>query len=337
MSSGLIVTIARPGWRDKRILQAVTCSASWEVSRIGRCSFQITARDAHRLGFTELRGLWVAVNLGRSGLWGGIIKRNPTEISTGMMELSCDSFHVLLKGIVTQRTYRQASAPAGSLWLAAISSLASDRAWWIDSFEADEGGPCLSMEWRGDDLYDVTDYLATTAGQEWDVVLNPDWSISAVMRKHVGLNKLGSVLIADGYNVRSGGVQPSNDPIVNVIYANTEEEDWESAEQVIAIDTESRERYETIAVTKRYPATLGEASLYSRAQGDLATLAKPAIPATLMIPSKNIVVSDIRQGDRVRYWSVPQNRAYELRVISRSVDLQDGDIKVGGDCTELAA
>jgi hypothetical protein len=80
MSSGLIVTIAYPGWRNKRILQAVTCSASWEISRIGRCSFQIPAKDAHKLGFTELPGLWDSVNIGRTGLSGGIINRNPYEL-----------------------------------------------------------------------------------------------------------------------------------------------------------------------------------------------------------------------------------------------------------------
>lgn len=335
MSTGLIVTIAYPGWRRKRTLYAVSGSGSWTVSSKGIGSFSIRARDAHMLGFESLRGLWIRVDFGRSGLWGGVIKRNPTEVREGMMELSCDSFHILLRGIVTQRTYRQASAPAGTLWLSAISDLATDRAWWIDSFEADEGGPCLQMEWRGDDLYDLTDYLATNSGHEWDVVLNDDWSISAVFRKQVGRDKRGSVLLADNYNVRAGSVQPSNDSLINTIYASTEEEDWEGAESTVAINAASRDQYGTMAATRRYAATLGAESLYTRAQADLATLAKPAIPATILIPRNNIVVSDIRQGDTVRYWSVRQNEQYEFRVLSRSIDLDEGDVKLGGDCEAL--
>lgn len=337
MSAGnLLLTVSEPGWRDKRDVQVVSVAASWEVSTLGLLSAKLPAKRAHLLGIGEWLGKWVRADLGRQGIWGGIIQRNPTETSDGTMELSCDSFHALFDGIATAATYRQASASAGALWLRAIADAPTNRTRWISSIRADEDGPSIAMEWRGDDLYDLSGYLADTSDHEWDVVLNADWTISAVFRKRVGRDRRGRVLLIEGRNGVSGQVAPSRDDLVNVIRAHHEEEQWETSPVTIAIDARSRQRYEEITKTRSYAAMTGPESLYIRAKQDLARESVVKMPTTVIVPASDRQLSDVRQGDTVRYWSARQNKRGDLRIISRSIDVSEGTVKLAGDFVEAS-
>lgn len=333
MNGGILLTISDPGFRNQRTVEVASLSASWEVSAIGRLSATIPADVAHRLGFTYLVDKWVHWDGGRCGLWGGVIRRTPTETRNGTMELSCDTFHVLFQGIATQRSYRQASAPAGALWVRAVSDAATDRRLWVDSYAADEDGPLVALEWRGDDLYDVSDWLATNTGHEWDVTLDTNLKISAEFRKRVGRTK--RVILADGYNVTAGQVAPSVDPVVNEIIAIPEEQQWERTARSVVVDASSVTRFGRVQETRRYAGLSGPESLFTRARLDLERDAELAIPATVIVPATDPVNGSIRQGDSVRYWSARQNRQYEMRITSRSIDVAEGQVTYAGDCMEI--
>lgn len=331
MSTSLLITVANHGWRNRRVIEVSSASCGWEVGKARTLSVSLPASDAHRLGFSELKGLWVRMDFGGLGPWGGIIRRNPTETLSGTMELSCDSFHMLLKHIRTPRTYRQASAPAGALWMRALADCATDRRLWLDSYAADEDGPLLTTEWRGDDLYDLTDYLATNSNHEWDVTLNDDWSITGEFRRTIGRRKQS--LLADGYNVAVGGVSPSSETIVNDIIAVSDDQQWETAPGVIVTDADSLAMpWGRQAETRRYAGVTGVDSLYVRAKQDLARDASPAIPATVVIAATDMAAYDIRQGDTVPYWSARQNAQYDFRVRSRAFSTEDGQLQLGGEC-----
>lgn len=336
MSDGILLTVAEPGWRDRRVLPVASLSASWSVEALGVLSAQLPADAVHRLGFAELLGKWVAWDGGALGLWGGVLRRTPSETRSGTLELSCDSFRVLFRGIATPRTYKLATAPAGALWIRGVSDAVTDRRLWLDSYAADEDGPVLALEWRGDDLADVSDQLARLSDHEWDATLNSNWTIGAAFRRRLGRDLTGSVVLADGYNVVAGQVAPSLDPLVNAIVAIPDDRQWERTQRAVAVDAGSIATYGRVEVTRRYEGVFGPDSLYTRAKQDVERESGPAIPATVVVALAHPVNGSIRQGDTVRYWSARQNARYAFRVTSRAVDVGEGTVTYGGDCEAVS-
>lgn len=341
MRGASVLTMANPGWHRKRSLTAGEFALSWNVGKSGLLSAKIPARTAATLasvlGRRDLKGAWVAWRSPQLGNWGGIIRRNPTDVGDGLMELSADSFEVLFKGVLTRRTYLTATGSAGNLALNVITDSATDRQLWIDDIAADDTGPTMSIEWRGDDLYDVLDELAQSSGYEWNVFLNDDWTIAFRFRKRIGSSKLGAVLYAEGYNIASidNQVQPSIETLANDIRAVPGDQLWETAPGAIATDSDSIVTYGRQAYTRRYVDLSGPASLETRARSDLILAAQPATPATIVVPVTDRQLPDVRIGDSVRYWSARQNARYELRIMSISYEAASGQVKLAGDGTVI--
>lgn len=342
MRSAALVTVATPGFSTLRTVAVSDLAVSWEVSKPGLLSgklpWKAAAALAGALGRDTLLGAWVAWQSPQLGNWGGIVARNPSDVGEGMMELSADSFHKLLSGIVTRRDYTTATGSPGALAINAITDAATDRQLWLDAIAADDTGPTMRLDARGDDLYDVIDGIATDSGYEWNVALNDDWTISFELRKRIGKNRLGRVLYADGYNVvPAGTVSPSIDELANELHAVPGDQQWETAAGAIVADADSVRTYGRRAATRRYVGLSDVSSLETRGRLELATAAQPSIPAAITVPITDRQLPNVRIGDSVRYWSARQNKRYELRVFAISYESRDGTVKLSGDCADMDA
>lgn len=331
-SSGHTVTISDHGGTNPVILPISNPSASWEVSAIGRFSCHIPAKRAHALGLGDLKGKRLRWDHPTMGAWGGRIKRNPTETMAGTMELSADSHHAAMKGVLTPISMDTATGSPGQLALRLLTVSATDRRMPFDSIIASSGGPVLRVDLRGDDLFDVISSLASENDHEFDVTLNDDGTVDWAFKRRVGNDLTANVILSEGWNVYGGTIAPTTDSIVNHILAVSDDQDWVTAPKKVVIAPDSITAYERQAETRRYTGMPGRASLNVRANADLTYDSLPAIPATITLRDNHPVLSLIRQGDTVRLWSDRQNAQYFFRIVSRSVE--DGTAKIAGDCIE---
>lgn len=330
--AGLSVTIANPGWRNPVVVPISGPSASWEVSTPGRFSAHISSKRAHSLGFGDLKSKWLRWDHPTMGAFGGQIRRNPTDSTSGTMELSVDSFHVRMKGIRTPTSMKTASGSPGQLAMQLLTLSATDKRLWFDSIVASSSGPVLRIDLRGDDLFDVISSLANDNDYEFGVTVNDDGTIDWTFHHRIGTDKTGSVILAEGLNVISCQIAPTIDPMVNDILAASGEDDWGDSPKKVVTDPDSILTYERQATTRQYMGLPGIASLTVRANLDLALDSLPAMPAVVTVNENDPVNRNIREGDTVRLWSASQNGQYFFRIRSRSVD--GGVAKYAGDCID---
>lgn len=332
LRGGHFAIIARPRWQNPVYVPVSQPSASWAVSDIGVFSAHLPAARAHALGFDNLKDLWIRWDHPTMGIWAGVIKRNPTEINSGVMELSADSFHVRMKGVRTPTSLQVLSGSPGQLALRLLTMSATDKRLWFDDIAASASGPALRLELRGDDLYSAIESLANENDHEFDITINDDGTIDWAFKRRIGRDKRGSVLLVEGVNVLGGQIAPTTDGLVNDILAVSDEQDWTFAKKRVVANPDSIDQYERIAVTRRYTGSPGGSSLVTRANQDLAIESYEAVPVSITMQAQNPLLSAIRQGDTVRFWSSSQNRRYWFRVMSRSFD---GSLaKLAGDCVD---
>ena len=335
MSSALsTITLASRGWQDAQSVSVASVSASWGVSEIGRFSAILTVEQVRKLGFTSLLGLWVLWEHPTLGRWGGVVEDRNVDLFRGTIELGGASFATLMRKKRTSRSQRISSAPAGSLWLRAVTDVQTDQDLDIDEANADEGGNLLTWEWRGDDLFQVTDALARAANHEYDVYLNDDLRIVAEFRERVGADKRGYVLLIEGRDVLGGTVAESTYDLINDILAVSGDDDWADADHAIVTNPDSIDLYGRQQATSAYDYATRRASLIPRAQEELVTLSVPSIPVTVRVAASNPQLSLFGVGDTVTLWSATANKHYDYRVLSRAIAADEGEVTLSGDCTE---
>ena len=334
MASGLsTLTIGARRWGNAQSVTVASVSASWGVSTIGRLSAVLTARQAGRLGFASLLGLWVLWEHETLGPWGGVVEDVTFDLDRGTVEMGAASFATLLRKRRTSRSFRTQSAPAGSLWLRAMTDVQTDQDLDIDSAAADEDGTLFTVEWRGDDLFQLTDSLATASQHEYDVAVDADRRIAAEFRAQVGADRRGSVLLIEGRDVLGGQIAPTSYDLVNDLLAVSADGDWAAVEHAVVLDGDSLEAYGRHQGVAAYDYTTRRATLVPRAEEDLVTLSVPAIPASLRVAASNRQLTAFTHGDTVRLWSASANAMYDFRVLSRAVDADEGVVTLAGDCT----
>jgi len=326
------ITLAYRGWGDAKSIGVASVSASWGVSEIGRFSGILTANQARMLGFSSLLGLWVLWEHPTLGRWGGVIEDLNVDLFRGTVELAGASFATNLRKKRTSRNQRVSSAPAGSLWLRAVSDVQNDQDLDIDEANADEGGNLLTWEWRGDDLFQVTDALARTANHEYDVYLDDNLRVIAEFRERVGEDKTGSVLLIEGRDVLDGTIAESTYDLINDILAVSGDDEWAAADHAVVTDPDSIDLYGRQQGTSAYDYATRRASLIPRAQEELVTLAEPARPATVRVAATNPQLSLFNIGDTVELWSATANQRYDFRVLSRAIAADEGVVTLSGDC-----
>src|SRR4029434_6580648 len=114
MNGSSTITMSNPGWHGERHVQVVNLSPAWRVNGPGRLSCHLSGREANLLGFPALLGRWVWWE-GATVPWSGFVEDLTTEVSSGVIELSCTDMSSLLDLMMTPRTYRLTSSSAGAL------------------------------------------------------------------------------------------------------------------------------------------------------------------------------------------------------------------------------
>lgn len=335
--SGLsTLIVANERWADARMVPVTNIAASWAVSQVGILSAMLSCRQALLTGIGELKGRWVRWDHHTMGTWVGVCLDDPADLDAGTIELSCESMHRQLKKRRTGFDEAPEPAPVGTLALRAIASANVDRDIWIDRFRADEDGPWITRSWRGDDLFDVIDALAQESGYEYDVFLADDGLLEFDFRRQIGGDYRQTILVAEGYDIAGGQVQPSIADLVNDRLAVSSDEQWADSSRTIVEHPVSRDTYGRMQDTEQYDYATHPSALRTRAEQDLATLALPAISITIRIPDRRPVLKRIRHGDTIRLWIASKNRQYDFRVTSRAINVDDGMVTLAGTATEAA-
>lgn len=337
LSALTYLTIAERRWGDKREVRAGDISANWSVSRPGRLSAILDAKQAWLLDVTDYLGKWVRWDHPTMGTWGGIVQDVVYDFQRGTVELSCDSFHDLFAKRRTPATYRQDSAPAGSIVLRAITDTNAEDAIGIDSAAADGDGPLFQIQWRGQELGSVIQSVASMAGMEYDVTVDDDtWSVDFEFRHRVGRDQTGSVLLVEGYQIVDGQATRSRANLVNDRLAASPESDWAKAKKTVVVNAASVDAYGRRQDTERYAGLTSVPALQSRARTDLLRLGQPAIPLSIRVPDTERQLLDVRNGDTIRLWSASANATYSFRVMNRAVVAAQGIVTLTGDAEEAA-
>jgi hypothetical protein len=333
--SGLsTLTVARRGWADKREVRGANVQASWTVSRPGRLSATLSARDAWLMGIDDYLGRWVRWDHPLMGPWGGEIEDQPVNLGGGLIELSCTGFAAILKRYRTKKHYRAVSSPAGSLVLRAFADLAIKTP--FDTIGADTDGDPIAHTWRGDLLSSVVDRLAKASAHQYDATLADDWTIDFEFRRRTGSDKTGSVCLIEGYHIADGAITPSVSQLTNDILAVSGIRNWDKAPSTVAQAPNSIVTYGRRQAVQRYSGFTTARALESRAKVDLAALDDPVIPVTIRLSDREPQLSEIRQGDTIRVVSSSANAEYIVDITGRAVDADSGVVSLVGDA-ELAA
>lgn len=316
--------IANRGWADRKELRVASLSASWRLNGAGRLSATIAAKDAYLLGITDFKGMWIRWDHNTMGTWGGKVIDTPVNFGAGTVELSCETFITELKRRRTRKSYRQVSAPPGSLVYRAFGDIASNDLP-FDSILCDTSGNPVTIQWRSDMLISVVDKLARANGYQYDATLDPDdWSIDFQFRRQVGEDKTGEVLLIEGYQIADGNAVPSIANLVNDILAVDGLADWDDALTVPVVDPDSIQTYGRYQDTQRYYGFGSTESLYSRAKVDLATTTEPVTPVSFKLSDRETQLSNIRCGDDIRVFSASANAEWIVSITGRSVDVDSG-------------
>lgn len=316
--------IANRGWADRRELRVASISASWRLNAPGRLSGILPANTAYLLGITDFKGLWVRWDHNTMGTWGGKVIDVTYNFGNGTVELSCETFLTELKRRRTRKSYRQVSAPPGSLVYRAFGDISANDLP-FDSILCDTSGNPVTIQWRADMLFSVVEKLARANGYQFDATLDPDdWSIDFQFRKQVGEDKTGEVLLIEGYQITDGTSVSSLSNLVNDILAVDGLADWDDALTVPVVDPDSIQTYGRYQDTQRYYGFGSTESLYSRAKVDLETTTEPVIPVSFKLSDREPQLANIRCGDTIRTFSASANAEWIVSITGRSVDADTG-------------
>lgn len=322
------LTIARPGWVDKRELRVASVAANWRVNGVASLVARLPARDAWLLGVENYLDRWVRLDHPTMGTWGGICKQ--TRVVTGeTLELSCRSFVRLLGKKRTVRVDRPRSGTPGELAWRALQTAPGERPL-FDKYEIDGGGEILSVTWQADDRGQVIDRLASASGFQYDVRLDDDWSRVFCFGRRIGSDKTGDVLFAEGYQIGRVDITTDTDDLENNILAVSADDDWETTPWAIEQNGASVQQYGVAEGTRRYYGLRNATALRSRARAELALTALPSTKITIRVRDTEPLLREIRHGDTIRVWSATANAQYVVRIEQRSVNVDRGEVTLSG-------
>lgn len=318
LSGPNVITIAGPGWTDKREFRVGSVSADWPVNGIGRFSGLIPAAVAWDQGISDYTDLWLRWRSPSGRLWGGIVRDVVVRLGT-TVELSASSFLDELNYLTTRPVYRQAMATAGALIKRAIIDTPGKFAI-FDELDTDDVGPLLTAEWRVDRLYQVVQRLADSGNLQYRDELNDDWSRSLRARARVGEDKSADILLIEGRHFGTGSAAKSVKAIANSIYAKSADRDWEDAPGTTVMDLDSYAARGLRQTARRYYGLHSISGLAARARAELVELARPQIPLSIEVRSDEPLLSEIDPGDTIRVWLWSANQRLKLTILQIADD-----------------
>lgn len=329
--SGLsLLTIADRGWSNKKELRVANVTASWRINAPGKLSATLSTREAWLLGISDFKGKFIRWDHPTLGPWGGVVLETQVSMGRGTLELSAESFVTNMRKKRTRKSYKQVSAPAGSIVFRAFADVAVNNLHY-DSIGIDTDGDPISYQWRGDDLFTLVSSVARTSGKSFDVTLADDWSINFQFRNQTGTNRAYNVLLVEGYQIPDGTLTASLVPAFNDILAvSADANDWSKAPSAVALLGSSIQTYGHMQDTRKYYGLSSKQALYTQAKVDLLTIGTPVKPITLRLSDREPQLADFIQGDTIRVWSADANERYLVTIAGRAVDADSGTVTLVG-------
>lgn len=317
-----VLTIMDRGGGNPVIVDHAEARLSWQLSAAGAFSCYIPAREARRLraaGHNWLGAKWVRYEYPGLPAWGGVV--TATRWSPGLLEIGCESFHVLMRARRVPRTYGQQRSTAGALALRAFTDVQTDDYTGIVAFHADEWGDPIDWEWRGGDLYDdVLRQLVAASGQEWTV----DADRVAQWRVRLGRDKRSSVVLAYPHEIvdydLTGDLWTCENDIEGIA-ADTKYADAAYDRLDHDASIRRRGRYQR---TRRYAGVVTKGTLRPRIKADLNRYAEPAQIGTLLTVNVAGSWSRYELGDTILVWLPDADVRLGCRIGARSIDVDAG-------------
>lgn len=328
LSGPSIVTVADPGFTNKRELRVGSVRADWRVNGTGQFSALMPPDEAWRMGIADFTDLWIQWRAPSGRIWGGIVRDVPTTFGQAV-ELSAASFVDELRNIRTPETYRQGTASAGAIINRALVDAPGEFAI-FDEIDVDDQGPLLSTEWRADSVYQVVDRTARSANMQFTDRTNDDWTRTLSVHEAVGEDKSASILFVEGKHFGEGSLTVSTKTLANDILAKSADAEWRNAPGAIVEDSDSLGSRGRRQTTRLYYSLHSIPGLASRARAELVTLAQPQIPITIRVASDDAQLGEIEQGDTVRVWSWSANLRVAMTILTIVDDEDSGQTTLVG-------
>jgi hypothetical protein len=334
------ISIFDPFWRNERRVAVGGLRASWAINAPGRLSCFIPAQPG--VNPRSYRARWVLWEHPTCGVWGGFVEDLPDDSGAGTIEIGCVSMAGMLDLQVGPRIDAPARAQAGALALYAFRNAQTDGHIPFEEMSADEAGPDLEMEWRGESTLSTWQSLQSSSSQDWNVVTTRDRKIYPYWRKQYGRDLRGSVLLADGYQFATMRMDDSIATVVNDLFGSSELERYQARSVVEVEDADSlialgQRRQKNV----RYPGLVRKGSLRAAADYDLDKLSDPALSTTVVMPSDKTVGTisyplTVREGDTVRLWRAGKPLPFDYRILGREIDTIAGTLTLSGTAKEVA-
>lgn len=330
------VVIGRVGWVDEVVLNVSALTFSRKVDGPGSLRCQVPINDLYDLGYDlhvnsvsgnyePIKGHWIRVSHTTAGQWGGVITQ--TRVDGYWVELTAESFHVLLRQRTISLDYGIESLPPGSLALRAIKDVQTHEYTHVWKATADESGEPMDYEWRGGDIVDdVLRELVRASGHQWRV--NPDRSFE--WRVRLGEDKSGDVCLVEGVTLVN--VESSGDlwTMANEITGMSSDARWSERTAYVQDDESSIRAYgRRFQKTLTYPYAT-RSTIVPHVRDDLKQLRYPAEAIRADILDDGESWEDVREGDIISVILPSMNVLTRIEIVTQQFDFDSGLMSIAG-------
>ncbi len=328
------LTIYDEGWQRPRTIPASQIVATWAVNQPATLSAIVTLDDVARLGRTDVVGAWMYWEHPMQGVFGGIIDDDPSDLGNGTIAITATGIgETLLMDRTTPVLLQPDTGHAGALIRRAMTLAQTGDPLPFASVQWDESGPVVEVEWRGEPIWDVINSVLDQTGQELQITVDRDRTISLVVREQIGEDVSDRVLISEGYQVAGGRVDHSRLSVTNDIIGIASDEDFERSAFARIENETSRARYGRRQAVRRYDDAVSPLAVMAKVRTDIRNEATAPHLPTITLPPMHPVGLNIREGNTVRYWSRSRNRELLFRVMSRTI--RDEALEIAGIAEEV--
>jgi len=326
-----MVTIGRVGWVDEELLDASAISFSRQVDGPGQLVCTVPHDDLYDRGYDvrpgdlPIKGAWVRLEHPTAGTWAGVVTQ--TRVDGSWVELTAESFHVLLRKRRVPTDYVVSGVPAGSVALRAFTDVQRLDYTWVGGVSADEDGDPIEVELRGGDLVDdVFRELVGVSGMQWRVT--PERVLE--WRHRLGSDKRGTVTLVEGAQI--SGVDQTGDlwTMVNALTGTSSDARWaDTTAYELESDDSLRDygrRYEEL---RAYPYA-SRSTIIPHVRDDLRRLRDPAELIRLDVIDDGESWADVREGDIITAILPSVNAVVVIDVMAQDFDLDRGVMSIAG-------
>ena len=336
MTAPVEVTLGRPGWSERRIVQIAPPSMSWRTDGPGSFDCLVRARDLHSAGYMlhgvsdPLKGLWLWYEHPTAGPWGGVVTR--TDSDGSFVRITAEQFNVLLRKRRVPGTYRAVAVSPGALALSFLTDAERNGdSFMLTGWTAEETGAVIDFEPRGSDLCDDVIPALAAYGYQWRVKATAMDERLFEFRQRVGTDKRASVLMSEGRHIVRFNQTGDLWTVVNSLEGVPGDRDYREARGYQLDDEQSmRELGRRYEATIAYTGAVTRSTIIPQVKRDLERLKYPAEIAQADIADVDLAWLRFREGDIISVASASANYLGPMEVDIRTLDVASGLMSIAG-------